>query len=239
MEGDPTTGASGKYPRTLHFPFSPGAKNDDRIARDFASLIGSELAITEKLDGENTCLNAHGIFSRSHAAPTQNPWATYLYPRWELLKRDLGGLDLFGESLYGIHSLEYTGLPEHFFLFGVRCDDGWESWDTVCLYAELAAVPTVPLLWRGTVNSEAELQSLIEELVQQPSALSDSDLGLTPREGVVVRVAEAFPTGAFETAVMKWVRREHVQTNEFWARNWRRAPLRHELRARAGLEPSS
>jgi hypothetical protein len=230
MEGDPTTGASGKYPRTLHFPFSPGAKNDDRIARDFASLIGPELVITEKLDGENTCLNARGIFSRSHAAPTQNPWATYLYPRWELLKRDLGELDLFGESLYGIHSIEYTGLPEHFFLFGVRCEDRWESWDTVCLYAELTNVPTVPVLWRG---------SLIDDLVQQPSAVSDAELGLSPREGVVVRVAEAFPTSAFETSVMKWVRRGHVQTDEFWARNWRRAPLRHELRAKAGVEPAS
>lgn len=239
MEGDPTTGASGKYPRTLHFPFSPGAKNDDRIARGFASLIGPELVITEKLDGENTCLNARGVFSRSHAAPTQNPWATYLYPRWETLKRDLGSLDLFGESLYGVHSIEYTGLPEHFFLFGVRCEDRWESWDTVGFYAELAAVPAVPVLWRGFVASESELQALIESLVQQPSALSDPELGLTPREGVVVRIAEAFPTSAFESSVMKWVRRGHLQTDQFWARNWRRAPLRHELRAKAGLEPSS
>jgi hypothetical protein len=239
MQGDPTTGASGKYPRTLHFPFSPGAKKDDRIAREFASLIGPELVITEKLDGENTCLNARGVFSRSHAAPTQNPWATYLYPRWELLKRDLAELDLFGESLYGVHSIEYTGLPQHFFLFGVRCEQRWESWDTVCLYAELAKVLVVPLLWRGSIGSEAELQSLVEDLVQQPSALSDPDLGFTPREGVVVRVADAFPISAFETLVMKWVRRGHVQTDEFWARNWRRAPLRQELRAKADLEPAS
>jgi hypothetical protein len=237
MEGDPTTGASGKYPRTLHFPFSPGAKNDDRIARDYASLIGPELVITEKLDGENTCLNACGVFSRSHAAPTQNPWATYLYPRWHQLKRDLGGLDLFGESLYGIHSIEYTGLPEHFFLFGVRCEERWESWDTVRLYSELASVPAVPVLWRGRVHNKTELQALIEELVQQPSALSDPELGLSPREGVVIRRSEAFTGREFETSVMKWVRRGHVQTDEFWARNWRRAPLRHELRARAGLEP--
>lgn len=238
MEGDPTTGASGKYPRTLHFPFSPGAKNDDRIARDFASLIGPELVITEKLDGENTCLNARGVFSRSHAAPTQNPWATYLYARWELLKRDLVDLDLFGESLYGIHSIEYTGLPEHFFLFGVRCVDRWESWDTVCLYAELANVPPVPVVWCGTVCTEAELKALLEDLVQQPSALSDPELGLSPREGIVVRRADAFAIGEFETSVMKWVRKGHVQTDEFWARNWRRAPLRHELRAKAGLEPA-
>ena len=42
-----------KYPRTYHFPFSPGATNDDKIVDEgwFEYLKGKELVITEKLLG--------------------------------------------------------------------------------------------------------------------------------------------------------------------------------------------
>jgi hypothetical protein len=71
---------SHKYNRTYHFPFSPGTTSDDRINHDYWSDIQkiNKLIITEKLDGENTCLNQFGVFARSHAAPTLHPWAGYL-----------------------------------------------------------------------------------------------------------------------------------------------------------------
>jgi hypothetical protein len=219
---------SEKYPRTYHFPFSPGAKNDDRIASDYSSLVGKPLVVTEKLDGENTCLSRLGVFSRSHAAPTRNPWATYLYPRWEALRSQLGDLELFGESLYAVHSIRYPALPAYLFLFAVRERGYWHSWEDVTAFAALCELPTVPVLWEGTLASEAEVRENMLEWVAGPSSFSGEGEESAPKEGVVVRIAAGFPDEAFSWSVYKWVRKGHVQTDQFWARNWERAPLLHE-----------
>lgn len=75
---------SRKYGRTYHYPFSPGTTSDDRINFDWWEDISKIETIihTEKLDGENTCLNQYGVFARSHAAPTIHPWANYLKEKW-------------------------------------------------------------------------------------------------------------------------------------------------------------
>jgi hypothetical protein len=197
--------------------------------------VGAEIVITEKLDGENTCLSRHGVFARSHALPTRNPWASYLKPFWECTRRDLGELEVFGESLYAVHSIEYTGLDAHFFVFAVREGSRWLAWDDVVAYGGVLGLPTVPLLFRGVVAEEAQLQSLVEGLARQCSALSDPELGPSEREGIVARVAHAFDSDAFQICVLKWVRKGHVRTDTFWARNWRRAPLGRELSAMRGL----
>lgn len=44
-----------KYPRSMHFPFSPGAASDDKIMQDedYQNFLGVDLVFTEKLDGSN------------------------------------------------------------------------------------------------------------------------------------------------------------------------------------------
>ena len=59
-----------KYPRTYHFPFSEGAVNDDKICQHWAPILSQELVITEKLDGENTCIKTAGVFARSGITAT-------------------------------------------------------------------------------------------------------------------------------------------------------------------------
>jgi RNA ligase len=217
-----------KYPRTFHFHFSPGATNDDRIAPDFDNLVGKPIVITEKLDGENTCLNHKGVFARSHSAPTRNPWAGYLWQHWDMLNQSLGEIEIFGESLFAIHSLTYTGLDSHFYVFAIRQGELWLDWEEVKMYAGLVDFPTVPVLFEGILPTAQALQKLIDELVQMPSSLSDENIGLTPREGIVARVQASFSNDAFPASVLKWVRENHVQTDEHWTRHWKRAPLRHE-----------
>jgi hypothetical protein len=218
---------SRKYPRTYHLPISPGTTSDDRIARDVSALFRESVVITEKLDGENTCLNRFGIFARSHGAPTRNPWAAYLHPQWEALREALGELELFGESLYAVHSIDYSGLDAYFFLFAIRSGELWLSWEDVEAYAAVVGLPTVPVLFRGTLD-EADFRSRIEALAAQPSMLSDPEGAPSQREGVVARVARELMDEEFATHVFKWVRRGHVRTTEHWSRNWRRASLRHE-----------
>lgn len=192
------------------------------------------MVITEKLDGENTCLNQYGVFARSHAAPTRNPWANYLWDTWNMIKGNLGELELFGESLYAVHSIEYTRLQSYYYLFAIRDGEKWLSWDEVTFYAGVLEIPTVPVLYRGTVadlpgvagqTPQDKLQNYILNLVSQPSSLSHATLAPAPREGVVVRPAEAFTNAAFSDCVLKWVRKNHVQTGEHWTRHWRKASL--------------
>lgn len=59
---------SEKYGRTYHYSFSPDTTSDDRIAHDYWSVLQKieTLVHTEKLDGENNCLNKYGVFARTH-----------------------------------------------------------------------------------------------------------------------------------------------------------------------------
>ena len=62
---------------------------------------------------------------------------------------DLDSLALFGENMFGIHSIEYDNLESFFYLFGVRRhhDGAWLSWDDVVAIANELEIPTVPLLY--------------------------------------------------------------------------------------------
>jgi hypothetical protein len=209
---------SRKYPRTYHFPFSPGTTSDDRIASDWADVLQHELVMTEKLDGENTCLKAEGVFARSHAAPTVNPWAVKMRELWELHRHALNDLEIFGENLYAIHSIEYERLENYLYVFAIRQGDEWLAWDEVAFFASLLDLPTVPVLDRGIFSKNE-----IEEKIEREMAVG-SRLGGTC-EGFVFRNAGRFPVDAFEQNVLKYVRKNHVQTDEHWTKNWQRAKL--------------
>lgn len=223
---------SQKYGRTYHYPFSPGTTSDDRINHTYWENIQQieTLVHTEKLDGENNCLNQFGTFARSHAAPTTSPWTAQLRERWSLLKRDLGDIELFGENLYAIHSIAYKRLEEYFFIFAVRCQDKWLSWEEVKFYAALFDFPTVPEIVVQPVCTLTE-ETLKEQIIQwsqQPSflgsvdALSGQDC---TREGVVSRNIGEYPVDDFSRNVFKYVRKGHVKTDTHWTRNWKRAKL--------------
>lgn len=210
-----------KYPRTYHFPFS-NAKNDDRIADDISNVIGRNIVITEKLDGSNTALTNGGVFGRSHVEYSQNPWDAKVRELHSILRGSISeGLYLFGEGMSAIHSIEYENLTSHFYLFGARYEGIWSSWDEVEDYAFLLDIPTVPVLFKGKVDSEKELQKLIEELATQESALG----GI--REGVVCRIADEFNDEDFSNSVFKMVRKDHVQTSEHWTKNWKWAKVKN------------
>lgn len=208
-----------KYGRTYHLPFSPGATSDDKILHEWQDLLACpDLVLTEKLDGENTCLKREGVFARSHAAPTRSPWAANVRELWQRLRRDLGDWQIFGENLYGIHSIEYERLQHHFFVFAVRLQGHWLAWDQVVEIAEMLELPTAPVRERG-VFTEKSLQAAIQEGLDWGSAWGGAC------EGFVLRNAEGFPAEDFYKNVLKYVRANHVQTDEHWTRNWRRAAL--------------
>jgi len=209
-----------KYNRTLHFPFSPGHTSDDRVSKDMSELINQEIVITEKLDGSNTAMTKGGVYGRSHVEFSKNPWDVKSWEIWNIIKNDVDNdMFIFGEGMYGIHSIEYTNLTSYFYIFGMRDNNIWVPWEKVEEYAYLFDIPTVPVLFKGIVKSEKELKELIEKLSKEPSKLGGV------REGVVARVAGMFHNDDFSSNVLKWVRKGHVQTDEHWTRNWKKAKI--------------
>jgi len=226
---------SRKYGRTYHYPFSPGTTNDDRINPDYWSDISKieTLVHTEKLDGENSCLNQYGVFARSHVAPTIHPWANYLKERWQVIKRDLGDLEIFGENLYAIHSIEYLQLEQHFYVFAVRLLDNWLSWEEVKFYAALLDFPTVPEIAVVQPQTQSSFENQVLEIVAQESAFKSVDTSTQnacTMEGIVSRNINEYPVAAFQQNVFKYVRKDHVKTDTHWTKNWKRSPLKQERR---------
>ncbi len=175
-----------------------------------------------------------GVFARSHAAPTTSPWTRQLRERWELIKNDLGDIEIFGENLYAVHSIEYQRLEAHFYVFAVRCMDKWLSWEEVKFYAALFDLPTVPELVIEPVSGLMPelLKQEIINMSQEPSVFGSCDpwtKEACTREGVVSRNIEEYPISEFMHNVFKYVRKGHVKTDEHWTRNWKRARLTWEF----------
>jgi hypothetical protein len=214
-----------KYPRTLHLPWSSGT-SDDKISKDVSSLLNVEIVVLEKMDGSNSSLEMKGCFARTHAGPPNHPSFDGL-KALHAAKRHLipANFQLFGEWLFAKHSIAYDKLPAYFMLFNARCMDiperlidptftcavEWFAWDEVELWADEIGVPTVPVLFKGKVSSEKELKELTLSLMKENSLVGNE------REGVVVRVARSFNDEEFSRCVMKFVRKDHVQTGDHWS----------------------
>lgn len=248
--------SSKKYCRSLHAQISLGTTSDDRFMPNgyvtaFAKM--KELVVTEKLDGQNNCFNKYGLFARSHTAPSNHPWDKPLKDRWELIKNDLNDLEIFGENMYGIHSIAYTELESYFYVFAVREGDTWLSWEEVKFYANLLDFPTVP-----EYEFTTELKEFTNDHISENKALENwliSNLGIpwteyveTPgllggydpitkkecSEGFVIRNSDSFKTnqGEIEVAsnefnnLFKLVRASHVQTDVHWTKTWKPSPLK-------------
>ena len=214
-----------KYPRTYHMPFSPGRTNDDKVLKDgwFDNYKGKEIVILEKLDGENTAITHFDCFARSHGAPTRSPWSRNLWDKdgilWQVKDKISEYETVYGENLYGEHSIHYDKLTNYWHIFAVSDGECWYSWDYVCIIADILRQPHVPVLWRGVIESEEQLKTLVDKFVSEPSAYGDT------REGVVVRIANEFSIDEFSKSVCKWVRPNHVQTDEHWTKHWKKANL--------------
>jgi hypothetical protein len=207
---------SKKYPRSMHFSFSPGATKDDRIMteKDLELLVGETLVYTEKLDGSNVCLTEDVVYSRSHGGPASHKSFGPLKKFHGNIKHEIPkGMSVFGEWCYAVHSIEYQMLQHHLSIFGVRDDSTgeWWDWNDVEDIAKFLRVPTVPVILTGAVASKEELQKNIEILTGLSSAYGPH------REGVVVRKYDGvFDDGEKLYGLGKWVRANHVQTSVHW-----------------------
>lgn len=218
----------------MHFPFSPGTTSDDRINHNYWQDICKLDAVvhTEKLDGENNCLSRLGVFARSHAAPTTSPWTKDLRERWQILRKDLGNYEIFLENLYAVHSIRYSDLPGHYFVFAIREFDKWLSWEETKFIATFFDFPVVPELNCENITADQKaFERNLLELTSHSSIFGSVDTLTTKpcsMEGIVTRNINEYGVQDFQRNVFKYVRKGHVKTDEHWTRNWKRAPLNYE-----------
>ena len=206
-----------KYPGTPYWHWSPAIGRDADIHAEPGRFVGDTVVVTEKLDGGNTLLHAGEVYARSVSVPSDGKWMAMVkkHHAWKVNEPDIY---LYGEDIYGVHSIAYDPVAEQqtFHAFALRDGDGtFAAFADVEEYARQRQIPVVPVLFRGRFRSVSEIRVFIEQAHSEPSVLGGE------REGVVLRLARRFPAAEFRDNVCKSVRLGHVQTDEHWTRNWR------------------
>ena len=227
----PPVGA--KYPRTPYWLWSPALGRGDDVHSRPQRFVGEAVVVTEKLDGGNTLLHAGEAYGRSVSAPSEGKWMAMVrkHHAWKVRGPDVY---LYGEDIYGVHSIAYAPVEERetFRAFALREGlRGFAAFAEVESYAGARGIPVVPVLFRGRFGSVAEIRAFLERAHEEPSVLGGE------REGMVLRLARGFPAEEFSASVCKSVRAGHVQTDEHWTRNWR--PCRIAGRTDKGSESAA
>ncbi|GAB4328293.1 MAG: RNA ligase family protein [Flammeovirgaceae bacterium] len=185
-------------------PYSQGVGSDDKIQHDLSSFLGKEVIITEKMDGENTTFYQDYFHARSLDS-THHPSRDWVKGLWGKIKHLIPtGWRICGENLYAQHSIHYEELSSYFLIFSIWNDKNeCLSWEETIEYATLLNLHTVPVLGKGIFE-----EKFIKNVVNH--------LDLKRQEGIVVRLADKFHFEDFQKSVVKWVRKNHVQTDEHW-----------------------
>lgn len=197
-----------KYPKTLHLPYSPGLTKDDKKIKDLSYLSDCEVVVTEKLDGENTCIEHDRVHARSKnssAHPSRNRIKAIHAEIRHLIP---AGIAVFGENVFAKHSIEYDNLDSSFYVFAIldKSGDAFYSWHMTKLLAKEYGLKTVPVIYEGPYKKKFEIPAM-------------SAFGSTC-EGFVVRDKGPISLYEFDKYVAKYVRADHVRTDEHWKRNW-------------------
>ena len=205
-----------KYPRTPYWPSSPSIAEGDRTVSDPEAFVGKPVVVTEKLDGGNTMLHRGKVYARSTSAPSTAKWFA-MVKKHHAWKTHWSEDYLYGEDIYGVHSIEYDPVVEWetFYAFALRRGRVFVSFTDLWLHCKEHLIPVVPVLHEGVFGSAEEIDEFFAAAHEEPSELGGE------REGVVMRTADAFFADDFASNVCKSVRPDHVQTDEHWTRNWK------------------
>lgn len=118
-------------------------------------------------------------------------------------------IKIYGENLYAKHSIHYTNLKtyfEGFAAFDINTKVFLSYKDTAKLF-RLLDIKYVPLLYSGIYDKDI-LKELEEKCL------------LNNMEGYVIRIMNSFSEKDFSKSIVKWVRPNHIQSDEHWVRNW-------------------
>ncbi|GAB4169922.1 MAG: RNA ligase family protein [Roseiflexaceae bacterium] len=165
-----------KYPRTTHLEGSGLQADDDPNTAAWSTLAGQHLLIEEKMDGANCGISfaADGTLrlqSRGHVlsgGPRERQfdlfkrWASHHVDRLFDLLTDR--YVLYGEWLYGKHSIFYTDLPHYLMEFDMFDQQTGQFLSTPRRHALLSHAPwvvSVAVLYEGSLSDLAALTKLV------------------------------------------------------------------------------
>lgn len=201
-----------KYPRTYHLPWSEGITDDDKVINDVSHLIGETVVITEKLDGENTSLYCNKTHARSLDS-AHHPSRSFVKQRWSEISYKIPmHIQVVVENMYAKHSIFYDKLTS--FMYGICAIENdkivmsWE--DSVRLFNQLDIEP-VPTMYYGMFDEEV--------MYNLKHANFSSKFG-KEFEGYVIRLADEFNVDSHKYNVLKYVRKDHVQSDIHWTKEW-------------------
>ena len=215
-----------KYPSTKHVPWSPSVHRDDSVCDDLSVFENAnEVIITEKMDGENCSLLSNGDWhARSldtvyHASRT---WAARV--AGEVGYKLPNGWRVCAENLYATHSIRYTNLRSYVQVFSIWNENNEAlSWDDTVEWCRLLELTHVPVIYRGSYHDKEHVMSAYNQYKNEVNR---------EVEGWVMRTSDSFSYDKFN--VVKYVREDHVQTDDHWLQNWERDGQINELKS----EPS-
>lgn len=194
-----------KYPRTYHIPQSPGATSDDKILSSLDHFKDKKVVITEKRDGECTTiysdgyLHARSIDSNNHES--RNWIKSCVVPIIQNQVHE--SLRFCGENLYAQHSIPYYDLTSYFEVFSSWSNDVCCHWEDTVAECNRLGLTTVPVLYQGVFDN-----NIIKTII--------SNMDFEKQEGFVIRIVDSFHISQFQYNVAKYVRKNHVITNEHW-----------------------
>lgn len=213
-----------KYPRTMNFPWSESNSSDDVWWKDARFLEGQEVVMTEKMDGECTTIYPDGHVHARSVDTDRHPSRSWVKQLAAKVCYEMPvGWRLCGENLYAYHSIFYTDLPSYFLVFGIYDGDNrclpWSEVEEICALLDLH---TVPVIYKGPWD-EVKVRSLWAGKGAYPTFESSvlnpkfpEDFRPCEAEGYVVRLAGGFPYERFATSCAKYVRANHVKTDQHW-----------------------
>lgn len=193
-----------KYPRTYHLTYSQGSTSDDKTLSNHDHFNGKEVVLTEKMDGENTTMYSDYIHARSLDS-NHHPSRDWIKQFHSTIAYHIPeNFRICGENLYALHSINYEKLISYFYGFSIWNSNLCLSWNDTLEYFELLGITPVKELYRG-IYDEDKIKSIL------------TNLNTDVIEGGVLRLADSFHYNDFKTSVAKYVRKNHVQTDEHWA----------------------
>jgi hypothetical protein len=209
-----------KYPKTLHLPWSPGVTKADKIAPSIDHLINKQIVLLEKLDGECTSMFHDRIHARSEES-SHHPSRSWVKGFWgEICHRIPKDVQIVGENMYAKHSIYYNKLDTYFYGFAAIKGNKFLGWvDTIKLFEKICIEP-VPTLSFGPLTI-----SYIRKMLLKPEFTPSFGRGM---EGYVLRPISDFPVNEFNKWVLKYVRKDHVQTNIHWRKHWVKNGLKND-----------
>lgn len=197
-----------KYPRTVHLPWSDGRGRDDLVLTDTKHFEGKNVVVTVKMDGENTTLTRERAYARSIDSDMRHPSRTYIQHVWSCIRHEIpDGWRICGENVYAQHSIAYRELPSYFLMFAIYDQNNiCFSWDETKEWSELLGLETVDEIWDGVWDRG----------IVKMCDWGSYKYGASETEGYVVRVTSSFHYNSFNKRVAKYVRANHVQTDNHW-----------------------